>query len=116
MPKAAASDSGKFPRLIRELPRVAATRLVEGMQKVTSTVMAHGAVVVTRHEQPSMVLMSVDRYVQLRQAAEPDLDGLARQFDELFGRMQGTEAAQRMAEAFEMSPAQLGEVAVRAAK
>ncbi|HNR22210.1 MAG TPA: hypothetical protein PKL49_04220 [Steroidobacteraceae bacterium] len=116
MAKTAASDSGKFPRLISELPRVAATRLVEGMQKVTSTVMAHGAVVVTRHEQPSMVLMSVDRYVQLRRAAEPDLDRLTRQFDELFDRMQGPEAAQRMAEAFEMPSAQLGEAAVRAAK
>ena len=38
------------------------------------------------------------------------------QFDELFDRMQGPEAAQRMAEAFEMPSAQLGEAAVRAAK
>jgi len=116
MTRTAAADAGTTPHQISGLPRVAATRLVEGMHKVTNTVMAHGAVLVTRHDQPSMVLMSVDRYVQLRQAAEPDLDELTRKFDELFVRMQEPGAAQRMAEAFEMSPQQLGEAAIRAAK
>lgn len=116
MTRTAASESGTAPHQISGLPRVAATRLVEGMQKVTSTVMAHGAVLVTRHDQPSMVLMSVDRYVQLRQAAEPDLDELTRKFEEMFVRMQEPEAAQRMTEAFGMSPTQLGEAAIRAAK
>jgi hypothetical protein len=102
-------------RFTRGLPAVSATRLVSGMQKVTSDVMTHGAVVVTRHDQPAMVLMSIDRYLALEQAAEPDLDALTRQFDDMFSRMQGDEAAQAMSDAFAMTPAELGKAAVRAA-
>ena len=102
-------------RFTRGLPAVSATKLVAGMQKVTSAVMTHGAVVVTRHDEPAMVLMSIDRYLALEQAAEPDLDALTRQFDDAFARMQGDEAAQAMEDAFAMSPAELGKAAVRAA-
>ncbi|MDM0018724.1 hypothetical protein [Variovorax saccharolyticus] len=102
-------------RFTRGLPAVSATKLVSGMQKVTSAVMTHGAVVVTRHDEPAMVLMSIDRYLALEQAAEPDLDALTRQFDDVFARMQGDQAAQAMEDAFAMSPAELGKAAVRAA-
>ncbi|MBO9513659.1 MAG: hypothetical protein J7549_06025 [Variovorax sp.] len=102
-------------RFTRGLPAVSATKLVAGMQKVTSAVMTHGAVVVTRHDEPAMVLMSIDRYLALEQAAEPDLDALTQQFDDMFARMQGDAAAQAMEDAFAMSPAELGKAAVRAA-
>ena len=102
-------------RFTRGLPAVSATQLVSGMQKVTSAVMTHGAVVVTRHDEPAMVLMSIDRYLALELAAEPDLDALTKQFDDMFARMQGDEAAQAMESAFAMSPAELGKAAVRAA-
>ena len=102
-------------RFTRGLPAVSATKLVAGMQKVTSAVMAHGAVVVTRHDEPAMVLMSIDRYLALEQAAEPDLDALTKQFDDMFARMQGDEAAEAMERTFAMSPADLGKAAVRAA-
>jgi PHD/YefM family antitoxin component YafN of YafNO toxin-antitoxin module len=102
-------------RFTRGLPAVSATKLVAGMQKVTSAVMTHGAVVVTRHDEPAMVLMSIDRYLALEQAAEPDLDALTKQFDDMFARMQGDEAAEAMKSAFAMSSAELGKAAVRAA-
>jgi PHD/YefM family antitoxin component YafN of YafNO toxin-antitoxin module len=102
-------------RFTRGLPAVSATRLVAGMQKVTSAVMAHGAVVVTRHDAPAMVLMSIDRYLELEQAAEPDLGALTQQFDDMFARMQGDAAAQAMEDAFAMTPAELGKASVRAA-
>jgi PHD/YefM family antitoxin component YafN of YafNO toxin-antitoxin module len=103
-------------RLTQEMTSVSATKLVAGMQKVTHAVMAEGAVVVTRHDEPTMVLMSVDRYLKLKQAAEPDLRILTRQFDDMFSRMQEPGAADAMADAFAMSPAELGEAAVRAAE
>lgn len=103
-------------RLIKNLPSVSATRLVGAMQKVTSTVLTHGAVVVTRHDEPSMVLMSLARYLALAQAAEPDLGALTRQFDEMYAQMQAEGAVQGMADAFAMTPEQLGDAAVRAAK
>jgi len=102
-------------RFTRGLPAVSATKLVAGMQKVTSAVMTHGAVVVTRHDEPAMVLMSIDRYLALELAAEPDLDALTKQFDDMFARMQGDEAAEAMERTFAMSPADLGKAAVRAA-
>lgn len=102
-------------RFTRGLPAVSATKLVAGMQKVTSAVMTHGAVVVTRHDEPAMVLMSIDRYLALEQAAEPDLDALTQQFDDMFASMQGDDAAAAMEDAFAMTPAELGKAAVRAA-
>ena len=115
MSSASLLRSEAFGRFTRGLPAVSATKLVAGMQKVTSAVMTHGAVVVTRHDEPAMVLMSIDRYLALEQAAEPDLDALTKQFDDMFARMQGDEAAQAMESAFAMSPAELGKAAVRAA-
>ncbi|SHH06789.1 type II toxin-antitoxin system prevent-host-death family antitoxin [Pollutimonas bauzanensis] len=102
-------------RLTRNLSSISATHLVAGMQKVTRAVMTQGAVVITRHEQPTMVLMSVDHYMKLQQAAEPNLDALTRQFDDMFARMQGAQAAQAMAQAFDMTPRELGKAAVHAA-
>lgn len=116
MPKTLISHSDELQRLARNLPSFSATKLVGAMQTVTSAVMAHGAVVVTRHDQPSMVLMSVDRYLQLEQAAEPNLDALTRQFDDMFAKMQETDAAQKMAQAFALTPEQLGKAALAAAK
>jgi hypothetical protein len=103
-------------RLTRDHPTVSATRLVAGMQKVTSAVMAEGAVVVTRHDQPSMVLMSIDRYLKLREAAEPDLDQLTQQFDDLYSRMQAPGVAEEMEDIFGADPQALGDAAVRAAE
>lgn len=112
---AAISRPEAIDRFTRGLPAFSATRLVAGMQKVTSAVMAHGAVVVTRHDEPAMVLMSIDRYLALEQAAEPDLDALTQQFDDMFARMQGDQAVQAMEDAFATPPAELGKAAVRAA-
>ncbi|MDM0010210.1 hypothetical protein QTI51_38555 [Variovorax sp. J22G73] len=99
-------------RLARDLPSFSATKLASGMQAVSHTVMARGAVVITRHDRPSMVLMSVERYLQMEQASEPDLKALTCRFDDMFARMQGEAAAQAMADAFAMAPSELGEAAV----
>ncbi|VTU45091.1 prevent-host-death family protein [Variovorax sp. PBL-E5] len=112
----AASTSSVLPaeieRLTRDLPSFSATKLASGMQKVTSTVMARGAVVITRHEQPSMVLMSVERYLKLEQASAPNLEALTHRFDDMFAHMQGEAAARAMVAAFALNPAELGEAAV----
>jgi PHD/YefM family antitoxin component YafN of YafNO toxin-antitoxin module len=101
-----------FERLTRELPSFSATKLAAGMQAVASTVMAKGAVVITRHERPAMVLMSVERYLEMEQASEPNLEALTHRFDDMFARMQGVGTAQAMADAFAMDPSELGEAAV----
>ena len=99
--------------LAEQLPSVSATQLVAGIQKVGRAVAAHGAVLITKHEQPAYVLMSVERYRELQRAAEPDLGALGGEFDAMLARMQGQGDA--MAGAFAMAPDALAQVAVKAA-
>lgn len=97
-----------------QLPSVTATELVAGIQKVGRAVAAHGAVLITKHDQPAYVLMSVERYCELQRAAEPDLGALSGEFDAMFERMQAQGDA--MAAAFAMPPEAVGAVAAKAAK
>lgn len=110
----AASMPSPQDLLTRRLSSVTASKLVGGMQQVTHEVMTKGAIVITRHEVPTMVMLSVERYLALERAAEPDLQGLTQQFDDLLARMQTPDAVRGMAQAFEMTPAQLGRAAARA--
>lgn len=97
-----------------QLPSVTATELVAGIQKVGRAVAAHGAVLITKHDQPAFVLMPVERYRELQRAAEPDLGALSGEFDAMFARMQGQGEA--LADAFAMAPEAVGQAAVKAAK
>lgn len=98
------------------LPRVTASALVTGMQQVTKTVLMQGAVVITKHDQPAMVLLSVERYREIEQATAPDLDALARDFDAMYARMQAPGARARMADAFAANPKTMGAAALTAAE
>lgn len=108
----ATARPGGIERLARDLPSFSATKLASGVQAVTHTVMARGAVVITRHDRPSMVLMSVEHYLRMEQASQPSLKVLTYRFDDMFARMQGEAAAQAMAAAFAMTPSELGVAAV----
>lgn len=116
MNSASTLHTATLEKATRNLPSISATRLVAGMQDATRTVMRQGAVVITRHEQPTMVLMSMEHYAQLKQAAEPDLDALTQQFEDMFAQMQGDRSVQAMTEAFDMTPQELGAAAVQAAR
>ncbi|MEO6277002.1 hypothetical protein [Roseateles sp.] len=97
-----------------QLPSVSATQLVAGIQKVGRAVAVHGAVLITKHDQPAYVLMSVERYRELQRAAEPDLGALSGEFDAMFARVQGQREA--LTQAFAMAPEAIGAAAVKAAK
>jgi prevent-host-death family protein len=97
-----------------QLPSVSATQLVAGIQKVGRTVATHGAVLITKHDQPAYVLMSVERYREMQRAAEPDLGALGGEFDAMLARMQGQGDA--LAQAFAMAPEAIGTAAVKAVK
>jgi PHD/YefM family antitoxin component YafN of YafNO toxin-antitoxin module len=62
----------------------------------------HGVTVITNHNAPTMVLMSIDRYVQLEQAARPNLDTLTKEFDEMYARMQKPGVAERTTTALDL--------------
>lgn len=83
---------------------MSATQLVAGIQKVSRNVAAQGAVLIAEHDQPAMVLMSVEHCQQLQRAAESDLGALAGELDALLRRMQGEAAGQALEQAFAMPP------------
>ena len=73
-------------------------------------------VVITKHDTPKAVLISVDRFNALKHAPELKLDMLSGEFDALLARMQNSRARMTMKAAFGASPQQLGKAAVRAAR
>ena len=75
-----------------------------------------GAVVITRHDAPKAVLISVESFNALSGAAETTLDTLNGEFDALLARMQTPKARRGMKAAFAASGRQLGKAAVDAAR
>ena len=77
----------------------------------------HGTtVVITKHDSPRAVLISMDQFESLQQAPKTKLNALSGQFDALLERMQSPAARRGMAAAFNASPKQLGRAAVKSAR
>ena len=108
--------------------RLGAVRAREPIREVTATeaknqfadvleaAIEHGAVVITKHEEPKAVLLSIRDYNALLSEDTMKLDTLTAQFDQLLERMQGESARDAMMAAFDASPVQLGKAAVARAK
>ncbi len=92
------------------------TELAGELPKVSRAVVAQGEVVITAHNKPEMVLMTVERYLQLQEAGRPSLDKLNLEFDDLFQAMQGPEAFEGAMKALAMGGKELGQIALRAAQ
>jgi PHD/YefM family antitoxin component YafN of YafNO toxin-antitoxin module len=75
-----------------------------------------GAVVITKHDSPKAVLISVENFNALSGAAETKLDTLSQEFDALLARMQTSKARRGMKAAFAASGKRLGQAAVAAAR
>ena len=77
----------------------------------------HGAtVVITKHDAPRAVLISMDQFKALQDAPQIKLDTLSEQFDALLDRMQTRQARRGMSVGFNASPKQLGKAAVASAR
>jgi prevent-host-death family protein len=74
------------------------------------------AVVITKHDAPKAVLISVENFNALSGAAQTKLDTLSREFDGLLARMQTATARRGMKAAFAASGKRLGKAAVAAAR
>ena len=72
--------------------------------------------VITQHDAPKAVLLSVDEFTALTRATEGTLDTLSAEFDALLARMQTPRARAGMKAAFAASPKELGKAAVAAAR
>jgi len=72
--------------------------------------------VITKHDAPKAVLISVNEFNALSRANRVKLDTLSGEFDELLARMQTPASRVGMKAAFDASPKQLGKAAVAAAR
>lgn len=84
------------------LTRFTSTSLATEIGIVTREVTRRGAAIITRHDVPVMVLVSLERYAELEKAAAPDLAALTSRFDRLYARMQSPEVAGRTIEALDL--------------
>jgi antitoxin Phd len=95
---------------------VTASRAKSEFGRILEMAIQGGAVVITRHDDPKAVLISVESFNALSGAADSRLDTLNREFDELLQRMQEPGARRGMKTAFAASGKDLGKAAVAAAR
>ncbi len=101
------------------LPRassVTATEAKNEFGRVLERVLQGGMVVITKHDTPKAVLLSLDEFNALAPATERTLDTLSAEFDALLAQMQTPKARRGMKAAFGASPKVLGRAAVAAAR
>ena len=95
---------------------VTATEAQNEFGRVFDSALRDQVVVITKHNAPRVVLLSIDRYNALVAARAAALDTLTSEFDALLERMQSPTARAGMERAFNASPRELGEAAVAEAK
>lgn len=99
-----------------EASSVTATDAKKQFGRVLEMVLRGGAVVITKHDAPKAILLSVDEFNALTRTTESKLDSLSADFDAMLARMQTPRARSGMRTAFGASPKALGRAAVTAAR
>lgn len=95
---------------------ISATDAKNEFGRILEKAIQGGTVVITKHDAPKAVLISVDEFNALSRANRVKLDTLSGEFDELLARMQTPASRVGMKAAFDASPKQLGKAAVAAAR
>lgn len=93
---------------------VAASEAKNKFGQVLDSALRDGAVVITKHDTPKAVLISIEELEAV--AARGHLDTLAREFDAQYVQMQDPGFAKAMGDAFAARPKQLAAAAAKAAK
>lgn len=95
---------------------LSATQAKNGFGRVLEKVIQGSMVVITKHDAPKAVLISMDEFNTLSRSTELKLNSLSEKFDAALARMQTPKARIKMKAAFGASPKQLGKAAVTAAR
>jgi antitoxin Phd len=95
---------------------VTATDAKKQFARILESVLQGGAVVITKHDAPKAILLSVDEFSALTKSADSALDTLTAEFDALYARMQTPRARAAMQAAFAAPPPALGRAAVAGAR
>ena len=105
-----------MPSADKDRALVTATEAKNKFGRLLERAMQGGLIVITRHDAPKAVLLSMDEYTALASAPESRINTLSAEFDSLLVRMQRPGARNSMQAAFHASPKQLGKAAVVAAR
>ena len=103
------------PRL-QDMPVVTATQLKTSTSDVFDLLAKDQAVVIHRHEKPRAVLVSVERYESLVGKESDLLADLMDEYKSMLVDMQSPEQKAAAIRAFNATPEELGEAAVRGAQ
>jgi prevent-host-death family protein len=95
---------------------ISATEAKNQFGRILETVIQGGKVVITKHDSPKAVLISMDEFNALSNAHRAELEVLSEEFDGLLARMQTPAARAGMNAAFHATPKELGKAAVAAAR
>jgi prevent-host-death family protein len=98
-----------------EASRMTASEAKNGFGRVLDRVARDGAVVITKHDRPDAVILSIEAYQRLAAPRSSDVDALTAQFDALYERLQQPGTAATIEAVFALSPAELGRIAVERA-
>lgn len=93
-----------------------ATEAKNEFGRVLEKAIRGGVVLITKHDAPKAVMLSMDEFNALSGTSERKINALSAEFDSLLARMQGPAARNAMDAAFHASPTQLGRAALRAAR
>lgn len=96
--------------------KISATEAKNRFGELLDSVLQGGMVLITKHETPKAILLSMEEYGALSRGAEARPDSLNGEFDALLARMQTRKARAGIRAAFAASPKQLGKAAVAVAR
>jgi antitoxin Phd len=105
-----------MPSFDKPRASVTATEAKNAFGQLLEKAIQGSVVVITKHDAPKAVLISMDEYMALANASESRINSLSAEFDSLLMRMQGPQARKAMKAAFHASSKQLGKAAVVAAR
>lgn len=99
-----------------EAPSITATDAKKQFGRVLELVLRGGAVVITKHDAPKAIVLSMEEFQALTRPAASSLDSLTGEFDAMLARMQAPRARTAMRAAFGASAKELGKAAVAATR
>lgn len=90
-----------------------ASEVKERWRDVVADAKRHGEVTVTNHERPEVVVLSMDRYEELKREAHANdpLQTLHRRFESELAALRAPDAPSRLRNAFRATPVQIARAA-----
>ena len=93
-----------------------ATRAKNEFGRLLEAALQGETVVITKHDSPKAVLISINAFNNLARVPEAKIESLRDEFDALYAGMQTPSARRAMQSLFRASPEELGRAAVKAAR